>query len=575
MTVLRNPATPSAAPETPPPSRRHGARVSAPVLAVLTGTLALAYHGSRYGNWIVDDAAITFAYARSVSEGLGPVAQAGADPVEGFSNPTWMALLALGRLLGLFDRGALLGVPDYVAFPKAVALLCCVGILVAAYRVFGAVTRHAWLPTVVFGVALAAVPSFVIWSFSGLENALYALLVVWLATVLFLAVLGDRLCTTRVAVVVGVLAGAAALTRPEGLIYAGTYPFVLLLALPRTRAFGRSVGFAALSTAVFAVPVGGYFLWRYVTFGRWLPNTAVAKDQALPGIDNLLRTGELVAYVGTPIVLVTVGVVGIVLGRPVWWRRGLLTLLVPTALAVLAYVVLQPDWMGEYRFATPIWPLALLVGVLAGTELLSRGRTAARAAVSAALVVTLVPTGLSFVDSGREFASAPTVPTCRIADRFGVMFNVYADTLGVRDGSVLMPDVGGTLLTSRLEVVDQAGLVDAEVAGFYGAGDMAGLRDHVFDEVRPTFIHSHGAWSAGTGLPDDPRLARDYTPVHVDPDDGRSNADWVRRDAVPDRDSLDAVRAYAEVTIPAISAEPPRRHCGPTLHPGRTETGTG
>lgn len=66
---------------------------------------------------MVDDAAITFAYARSISDGLGPVVAPGAEPVEGFSNPTWTALLS-GLVLGLFDRSTLFNVQDYVLFPK-------------------------------------------------------------------------------------------------------------------------------------------------------------------------------------------------------------------------------------------------------------------------------------------------------------------------------------------------------------------------------------------------------------------------------------------------------------------------
>ena len=42
-----------------------------------------------YGQWIVDDAGLTFAYARSLSTGAGPVLQPGAAPVEGFSSPAY------------------------------------------------------------------------------------------------------------------------------------------------------------------------------------------------------------------------------------------------------------------------------------------------------------------------------------------------------------------------------------------------------------------------------------------------------------------------------------------------------
>ena len=92
-------------------------------VAVAAPTALAAAHASLYGRWEVDDAGITFAYARSVATGAGPVLQLGAPPVEGFSDPTWLALLAFGRMLGLFDHGTWFGVPDYVAYPKTLAIL--------------------------------------------------------------------------------------------------------------------------------------------------------------------------------------------------------------------------------------------------------------------------------------------------------------------------------------------------------------------------------------------------------------------------------------------------------------------
>ncbi len=247
----------------------------------------------------------------------------------------------------------------------------------------------------------------------------------------------------------------------------------------------------------------------------------------------------------------------------------------PLVLAVLAFVVLEPDWMGEYRFATPVWPLAVLAGVLAVGELLRGWGAAGRTSLLVSLVVALTASGTSFADSAERFAAAPTVPLCRIAERFGAVMNGYADRLGVRDGSVLLPDVGGTLLTTRLRVIDQAGLVDSRIAEFHGRGDMAALRDYVFEEARPTFIHSHGGWSSGTGIPSDPRMERDYDALYIDPEQGRSNADWVREDAVPGPGALRQARAYGRAAVETVSEQGPRRHCGPALRPGRTELGAG
>src|SRR5439155_7709644 len=133
-----------------------------------------------------DDAAITFAYSRSLATGSWFSLQPGVQPVEGFSDPTWMVSLAIGRLLGLFDHGGtIFGVPDYVLFPKALALLCCAGILTACYLVAKRVTARPALLTLLVGLIIATIPSFVIWTTSGLENSMFALAVVTLAALLF------------------------------------------------------------------------------------------------------------------------------------------------------------------------------------------------------------------------------------------------------------------------------------------------------------------------------------------------------------------------------------------------------
>ncbi|EHR52051.1 hypothetical protein SacmaDRAFT_3848 [Saccharomonospora marina XMU15] len=544
----------------------------APAASVAAGTALIGTHGSVYGNWLIDDAAISFAYSRSIAQGLGPVVQAGAEPVEGFSNPTWTVLLALARLVGLFDRGTLFGVPDYVLLPKALALLCCAGILAACYVAAARITRRPWLATIAVGAILAAIPSFVIWTFSGLENSLYALIVGWQAVLVFRAVLDNRLLAWKVALSAGVLAALAALTRPEGLIYAGVYPLVVLGSLRRPLLW-QSVRRILLSTAAFAVPVGGYVAWRYATFGQLLSSPSVAKGQDIPALEDMARPGELVEYAGAPAVLVVVALLGMLLAKAPWWRRGLLALLVPLGLALLAYAVLEPDWMSQYRFATPIWVLGALIATLSAIEVFTRIGRRGRAWLSVGLIAALLPSAASFTSHAQEFRTKPNISACYVADRFGRVFNAYADILGLRQASLLIPDLGGSALTSRLRLIDMAGLTHDRFAELARDHDKPGQRDYVYGEARPTFIHIREPWSSGTGLAADPRLERDYHPIHFDIYQGAPHGDWVRKDAVTDDAALARLRSYADTTTTRVEqsgAAWPRRHCGATLRPGQS-----
>lgn len=555
------------------PNRRGRGNFSGPA-AVVGGTVLIGAHALAYGNWMVDDAAITFSYARNISEGLGPVVQPGAEAVEGFSNPTWTVLLAIGRLLGLFDRGTLFGIPDYVLFPKLLGLLFCAGILTACYLAVRTTTRRPWLVTLGIGAVLAAIPSFVIWCFSGLENSFFAFAVTCLASLLFRAVLDGRLRTARVALLTGALAAVAALTRPDGAIYAVAYALVALCWLRRST-LKSSVGYAALSLVGFAVPYGSYLTWRYFEFGRLVPNTAVAKGQGFPGLTAFSRVGDLVDYAGALAVLVLVLVVGMALARASVVRAGLITLMVPLGLGITAYAVLEHDWMAQYRFATPVWVLAAFLGVLATAEVLGHFRARTRVLVPLALVAAMLPSLVVFAGTVQDFRTKPTIPICYIADRFGRVFNQYADILGLDDASLLEPDLGGSSMTSRLHIVDMAGLVDAKIADFYHDDDMAGLRDYVFDGVKPTFIHSRGPWGPGNGIARDPRLATDYSPIfrYIDDDAPVGDGDWVRKDAASSPEKLQAARSYADANVLEVEHLLdiwPRRHCGDTLRPGQT-----
>lgn len=86
--------------------------------AVVIPVAIFLAHASILGAWIVDDAGISFAYARSLATGHGLVAQAGEPPVEGFTNLLWVILLSGAMRLGLFDP---------VWIPKALAA-CCVAL---------------------------------------------------------------------------------------------------------------------------------------------------------------------------------------------------------------------------------------------------------------------------------------------------------------------------------------------------------------------------------------------------------------------------------------------------------------
>lgn len=529
--------------------------------AVTLATLLVAWRASALGQWIVDDAAITFAYARSIDEGLGPVQQPGADPVEGYSNPSWLALLVIGRGLGLFDHGALLGVSDLVLFPKALALLCTAGVLACvAVAARAVLPGRAWAVTLPTGAVLAANLSYVAWSFSGLENPLYALTAAATGALLVRGAVRGTLLRPALAATAGAIALLAALTRPDGAVLAAAYPVTVLLFLRGDR-LARTVRAVALSCGTFTLPYAAFLLWRRATFGLWVPNTAVAKAQQPPRLGQLASTGELLTYGGWALALIGAACAGVVLARPGPPRRALTALLVPLALTLLAYGVLGRDWMALYRFATPVWVLAATALALAVATLWRAERPRARALVGCALAGALLLSVTGQAAQNGRFVHRPTLSMCFVAERYGHTFNAYASYLGLRDATVALPDLGGTLLTSRLRVVDVAGLTDRRVADAYAARDTAALRHYVLNEVRPELLHVHAAWTAKSGLTEPRLVAAGYVPLYREGNGG----DYVRADAVGDPARITALRERVRPALDVMVAEMRPAGCGPAL----------
>jgi hypothetical protein len=455
------------------------------------------------------------------------------DPVEGVSNPSWTLLLSFFRLVGLFDHGQVwLGHSDYVWVMKGLAIVCFATTLAFLYLTVRTIAPPSIsaVASAFAGTCLALIPPYLIWSQSGLENPLFGLLVAALLLVVSRASTRNRLLLPSTALLCGLIVLSAAATRPDGPILGGAYP---VLALIQGRRHLRRVAVIWLLYGAMAmVPLGALLLWRHTAFGLWVPNTAIAKGQSAPTLGMLIhRAGAFGAALSLPICFLMLGLLAACLmsKRPdpqgAWALTGALTLL---AFAAAGFTVLAPDWMAEFRFSTAAVVLSTGFVALASAWLLLHleiRRTLQVAASATVMLVALTSTGVASGERVDRFLSNATISGCFVADRYGRLYNSYADQFGVgRDGNLLIPDIGGTLLTSRLRIVDLAGLTEPTIARYRSTGDMAGIRNYVLDELRPTFIAFHEPWSAG--LEQDPRFLTDYRALG-------SPGDFVRRDAVP------------------------------------------
>jgi len=239
--------------DTPASDRPSLGRTDALILLLLASLVLLPEILLRH--WWVDDSAITFGFARNLANGDGLVPFPGGERVEGYSDPLWMLLLALGWLLHLDP------------FPLSKVL----GGLMAAATVPVAWAVARWLPLPTRDPrVLRAVPLLVaalvatnaqqgIWACAGLENSLFSLLLALGAWRLLVE--GERggMPWSAVAFL------GAALTHSEGAMY-GSFAFVLaawsdlrqgrrLRVVAWAAAFGLPyLAYIAARTAYFALP---------------------------------------------------------------------------------------------------------------------------------------------------------------------------------------------------------------------------------------------------------------------------------------------------------------------------------
>ena len=201
----------------------------------------------------MDDAGITFVYARNLAEGFGLVSQPGMPPVEGYSNPLWLVIMVPFFWLGLFDPFLTSKIISVLLVAASFHIMLKIAALASGSRLW---------PGLLAACLLASNASFVIWTSSGLENPLWAFLVVLLTYQLLVA--ADRkVWARRDAITCAAISVGLALTRPEGILFTLAFPTILLLlaADSRGRIRDHLAGLLRYS-AVIVVAMGSFQFFR-------------------------------------------------------------------------------------------------------------------------------------------------------------------------------------------------------------------------------------------------------------------------------------------------------------------------
>lgn len=248
------------------------------VLAVRVGW----YHRSGLmPDMVLDDSYISFRYARNLVRGHGLVFNVD-ERVEGYTNFLWTVAVAGGMAGGLDPEPA----TEILAATAALGTIVLLAWLSRRVIIGPLAEPSRLLPPLLF----AAIGSQARHVISGLETLLFVFLVLAGFASLYQghrrfppereSDCGAAPMSDRVALATGLLFGLAALTRPEGLLYAGIA--VLWAAWEGSRRASETTLFRRLRPAVLVS--GGVLLlvvphlaWRWSFYGYPLPNTFYAK----------------------------------------------------------------------------------------------------------------------------------------------------------------------------------------------------------------------------------------------------------------------------------------------------------
>lgn len=478
----------------------------------------------------LDDAYITFRYARHLAEGYGLGAwNHTGEHVEGYSSPLWMLLLAGAAWLGVDLRIA------SKVFGTAAALT----VIAVLFR------RGDDRPAVLAGVFLPLYLPFMFYAASGMEAVAFTSLVT-------LVLVGPAQWQPIVAPLLVAI-------RPEGALVAG----VDVLALAWRRERWRWVAATAMAGGLTLMAIAVH---RWVAYGALAPNTYYAKVAG--GSTGHVRLG--LVYVGgwmlAHAVVVAFLAVGVVAVRRDGDRRGL------TCLALLtAYIVYMASAGGDpptafpagrqFIHVAPAWVLVAMTGL---TRVVRDGRwrqvsAAVGLALAADLGVLLVqggggprPGNAAYVAWLASLASPTTTISSSYAGALPFTVDaVHIDALGLNTPYIARhgtfdPDGPQDSKTDMRWVIEQRpDIVEGYLSGralLRGAGP-----DEIIGTRRRKMILE---------MVSSPRFQREYLFVRNAPYDRMDRAAFLRRDfwqAHPRRDTLDCV-PVAETALAAFAS---------------------
>ncbi len=389
-----------------------------------------------------DDEFITMRYAQHLVEGHGPRWNLDGAPVEGYSSPLHMLLLAALALA----RIPMLAAARVVGFVSHAVLALFLWRFIAR--------RNGNMAAALVSALVVASWPMLVWDLGGLEPTLFAATLA-IGTLLTLDYIETG--SQRKILAGGTLLGLAIFVRPDGALVAAVALFACL-ALGRVaslRSRARDVALAAGACALVLLP---WEVFRLAYYHAALPNSYYAKVYGIPLIWRVafgLHYWRIYAK-SAPFLaamLLPTGIAVLAKRRLASFDAGLWACIV----AYAAYVVdVGGDHMMAFRFMVPLVPL-MAVALVRAIDILNGLKTARRAA-AVSLLLLLV--------SARQIA--PNVENPREQDTSVLLGEAMGRYINGHwaPGSLVAINIAGTTayFADKLNFIDMLGINDREIA---------------------------------------------------------------------------------------------------------------
>lgn len=340
-------------------------------VALTLMSLWLVLNSQILGGWLVDDAYISFRYAKNLINNHGLVFNTG-EKVEGYTNFLWTMFIALTMKLGA----------DPAIVTVATTLLLSFIIMFLTATIAMCIIPSSWSTMVISLVSVSS--PFLLYTVrgSGMETALFT-------TFILVATLNTLKGNWTLA---GLFSALTMLTRPDGVVLVCiievyilyNYVFLAKKCAPFTK-------YNILFTAIF-IP---YFIWRWSYYGYLLPNTFYVKVGGTQ--TQFLRGLEYMWNFGINHLILFSGLLGIIIAffNTKKKRDQKEVLVISITLIYSLYIIaVGGDWMPGFRFAIVLIPF-LAISTIWGLSIIANSFT--RLKLPSIITALAIFCGLCFI----------------------------------------------------------------------------------------------------------------------------------------------------------------------------------